>query len=123
MPATNRTASRYPARPIAYTHGKCTPCRAYYQWEGKPLLRDARCPRCSQPLERTCKGHLPGVIFERVSGESVAASVSVSAIRRVNHGDVRCTPCGERAERIGFAVESTRVPVGTVCAGCGNVIG
>ena len=35
------------------TQGKCVLCKAHYEWKGKPLLRDAQCPRCKTKLERT----------------------------------------------------------------------
>lgn len=35
------------------TQGRCRPCRIRFVWRGKPLLRDALCPRCKQPLART----------------------------------------------------------------------
>jgi hypothetical protein len=33
--------------------GRCRPCKIRVVWEGKPLLRDALCPRCKAPLDRT----------------------------------------------------------------------
>lgn len=45
-----------------HTHGRCRPCGAIFQWQGRPLLRDALCPRCRQPLDRTAAGiarHIP----------------------------------------------------------------
>jgi len=35
------------------TQGKCTHCKLYYQWAGRPLLRLARCPNCRRLLART----------------------------------------------------------------------
>ena len=31
-------------------HGRCKPCGVIYEWDGKPLLRDARCKRCGGSL-------------------------------------------------------------------------
>ena len=33
--------------------GKCEECRVVFGWDGKPLMRDACCPRCGSPLRRT----------------------------------------------------------------------
>ena len=33
--------------------GKCHPCRIVFEWEGKPLVRNASCTRCGSPLRRT----------------------------------------------------------------------
>lgn len=35
------------------TAGRCRPCGVVFSWQGKPLLRDALCPRCKRPLDRT----------------------------------------------------------------------
>lgn len=35
------------------TQGRCRPCKIAYRWLGKPLLREALCPKCSRPLART----------------------------------------------------------------------
>lgn len=35
------------------TIGKCPSCRILYEWEGRPLLRDALCPACGSALRRT----------------------------------------------------------------------
>ncbi len=35
------------------TQGKCVLCKVHYEWKGKPLLRDAQCPRCKTKLKRT----------------------------------------------------------------------
>ena len=37
------------------THGKCTDCKVYWFWSGKPLLREAGCPECGKSLERTSR--------------------------------------------------------------------
>ena len=33
--------------------GKCERCELRYTWRGKPLLRQALCPKCKHPLART----------------------------------------------------------------------
>ena len=35
------------------TQGKCVTCRVRYVWQGRPLLRAARCPRCLYLLAQT----------------------------------------------------------------------
>ena len=35
------------------TQGKCVSCRKRYVWERPPLLRNAYCPDCGQPLYQT----------------------------------------------------------------------
>lgn len=35
------------------THGRCKSCRKVWGWLGKPLLRDAHCPRCGMRLRQT----------------------------------------------------------------------
>lgn len=35
------------------TYGRCRPCDVIFKWEGRPLLRDALCPNCKRPLDRT----------------------------------------------------------------------
>lgn len=35
------------------THGKCAGCEIVWKWEGRLLLREAKCPRCKVPLART----------------------------------------------------------------------
>ena len=37
----------------APTQGKCAACRRRCVWRGRPLLREAYCPRCGGKLERT----------------------------------------------------------------------
>jgi len=46
------------------TQGKCVACGARYIWQGKPRVRDARCPVHGSPLRRTMYfSHLP--VIER----------------------------------------------------------
>ena len=33
--------------------GKCVSCKVAYRWSGRPLLKQAFCLKCSQPLVRT----------------------------------------------------------------------
>lgn len=33
--------------------GRCAPCKTIFEWRGRPLVRDALCPRCKVPLDRT----------------------------------------------------------------------
>jgi len=33
--------------------GKCTACHIRWTWEGAPFVRDAKCPHCNRPLDRT----------------------------------------------------------------------
>lgn len=40
---------------MAETQGRCRGCRVRFVWKGKPLLRDALCNRCKQPLDRTSR--------------------------------------------------------------------
>ena len=35
------------------TTGRCHYCNIRYSWHGRPLRRDALCPRCRNPLRRT----------------------------------------------------------------------
>ncbi len=35
------------------TAGKCETCSVVWQWEGALRLREAKCPRCNEPLART----------------------------------------------------------------------
>ena len=35
------------------TQGKCSDCKIRWIWNGKPLVREARCPECGESLERT----------------------------------------------------------------------
>lgn len=37
------------------TQGKCERCRVRYVWQGRPLLRAARCPQCKRLLMQTTK--------------------------------------------------------------------
>lgn len=37
------------------TQGRCKPCRIRVVWTGRPLLRDALCPRCRDPISRTTR--------------------------------------------------------------------
>jgi len=37
------------------TQGKCQTCKVRVLWKGRPLLRDALCSRCKQPLWRTTR--------------------------------------------------------------------
>ena len=45
------------------TQGRCVPCGTAYRWSGAPLLKDAACPRCARPLERTTQ-HLKRAIWK-----------------------------------------------------------
>lgn len=38
-----------------YTQGRCRPCKKAFRWNGRPLLRDALCPSCKEPLSRTSR--------------------------------------------------------------------
>lgn len=40
-------------KPPRYTHGKCERHKLIFRWSGSLRLRDARCPYCRQPLDRT----------------------------------------------------------------------
>ena len=33
--------------------GRCEYCKVVWEWDGKPLLLDARCPHCSGGLNQT----------------------------------------------------------------------
>ncbi len=33
--------------------GKCVNCKVGFRWNGAPLVRDAHCPSCGNPLKRT----------------------------------------------------------------------
>ena len=35
------------------TTGRCHTCNTRYVWRGKPLLRDAHCPKCHASLQLT----------------------------------------------------------------------
>ncbi len=35
---------------IKSRRGRCTACKLVFVWDGPPLLRDARCPRCGMDL-------------------------------------------------------------------------
>jgi predicted amidophosphoribosyltransferase len=35
------------------TAGRCWRCKVIFQWAGRPLLKNALCPRCKKPLDRT----------------------------------------------------------------------
>lgn len=35
---------------IKTRHGRCASCKTSYTWDGLPLLRDARCPKCKMDL-------------------------------------------------------------------------
>lgn len=35
------------------TQGRCRYCKEAYRWPAPPLLREAYCPRCGRPLDRT----------------------------------------------------------------------
>lgn len=37
------------------TQGKCFRCKVAFRWKGKPLLREALCPRCKEPLSKTSR--------------------------------------------------------------------
>lgn len=37
------------------TQGKCVRCAVAFRWRGKPLLRNALCPRCKEPLSKTTR--------------------------------------------------------------------
>lgn len=45
-------------------HGRCKPCAVIYEWDGKPLLRDARCKRCGGPLGFTTSRSKERRVFE-----------------------------------------------------------
>ncbi len=34
-------------------HGRCAKCRVIWRWTGRPLVRDALCHVCREPLART----------------------------------------------------------------------
>ena len=38
---------------MSIVQGKCTDCQVRWMWRGKPLVRDAICPACFRPLDRT----------------------------------------------------------------------
>lgn len=35
------------------TQGRCRDCKEAYRWPSPLLLREAYCPRCGRPLDRT----------------------------------------------------------------------
>lgn len=35
------------------TTGRCYGCKVRFVWNGKPLLKNALCPRCGEPLHLT----------------------------------------------------------------------
>lgn len=38
---------------MSTVQGKCIDCQVRWVWRGKPLVRDAICPVCTSPLDRT----------------------------------------------------------------------
>lgn len=40
------------------SQGKCIHCRVRWTWWGAPLVRNALCPACHRPLERTSQNLL-----------------------------------------------------------------
>jgi hypothetical protein len=50
------------------TSGRCRPCGVIYQW-GKPgpLLREAHCPKCKRPLDRTATALVKNVSIVRLT--------------------------------------------------------